>query len=226
MNASALVQVSPSELAVDTNVRTAAGLTKDFCASIKEHGVLVPVVAHRKDDGTLHVLYGQRRTLAAVEAGLDTIPVYVTESLGEADRLAKQVVENDHRRALTDADRIEAFHQLSLLGTSAAAIAKKTGATKATVEAALKVRANDTATAALSNGLTLEQAAVIEEFSAHPELVEKLEKIAAGNPGSFAHTAQRMRDDLARAQAQAEAEAEITAKGLKLADQRVGVLRL
>ena len=46
--------------------------------------------------------------------------------------------------------------QLSLLGVSAAQIARKTGAKKTTVETALKVRVNDTATKALVEGWTLE----------------------------------------------------------------------
>lgn len=44
-------------------------MTPDFIASIKEHGVMEPVIAHRKDDGVVHVLMGQRRTGAAGEAG-------------------------------------------------------------------------------------------------------------------------------------------------------------
>ena len=69
MNATpTLEMLDPATLTVDINVRKDAALTKEFVASIKEHGVLVPVVAHRKDDGTVHVLMGQRRTRAAVEA--------------------------------------------------------------------------------------------------------------------------------------------------------------
>ena len=64
-----LEMLDPATLTVDINVRKDAALTADFIASIKEHGVMEPVIAHRKDDGTVHVLMGQRRTRAAVEAG-------------------------------------------------------------------------------------------------------------------------------------------------------------
>jgi hypothetical protein len=50
----------PGTLTIDTNVRKDADLKADFIASIKELGVLEPVIAHRKDDGTVHVLMGQR----------------------------------------------------------------------------------------------------------------------------------------------------------------------
>ena len=80
-----LVQLDPATLTVETNVRKDAGLTPAFVASVRENGVLEPVIAHRNADGTVHVLMGQRRTLAAVEAKLATIPVVVIESPDEAE---------------------------------------------------------------------------------------------------------------------------------------------
>ncbi|MEG9249935.1 ParB N-terminal domain-containing protein [Arthrobacter sp. Soc17.1.1.1] len=213
---SVLEQINPATLTIDVNVRAEANLDKAFLSSIKEHGVIQPVVAHRIEDGTVHVLYGQRRTLAAVENNLDTIPVYVVDSLTEAERLAKQIVENDQRRELTDNDRAEAFHQLSLLGVSATQIARKTGARKATVDAALKVRSDDTATAFLAAGMTLDMAAVIEEFAGDTDAIEKLEAAAKQAPQSFDHTAQRIRDDRKREAAGAAAKAEAEAAGLAI----------
>ena len=74
-----LEMLDPATLTVDINVRKDAALTPDFIASIKEHGVMEPVIAHRKDDDTVHVLMGQRRTRAAVEAGRTSIPVMIVE---------------------------------------------------------------------------------------------------------------------------------------------------
>lgn len=216
-----LEHIDPAQLTIDTNVRADVQLDKAFLASIKEHGVIQPVVAHRTEDGTVHVLYGQRRTLAAIENKLTQMPVYIVDSLTEADRLAKQVVENDHRQALTEVDRAEAFHQLSLLGVSATQIARQTGSKKTVVDAALKVRANDTATAALAGGMTLEMAAVIEEFSDDAPAVEQLEHVAAQNPQSFNHTAQRIRDDRRRAAEIASMSAEIEAQGLTVVTENV-----
>ena len=217
--ATATEMLDPTTLTVDSNVRKEAALTAEFVASIKEHGVLVPVVAHRAEDGTVHVQMGQRRTLAAVEAGLATIPVHVVATREEADRLATQVVENEMRRALTDSDRADAYHQMSLLGVSATVIARRTGAKKATVQTALAVKANESAAAALAQGMTLEQSAVIAEFSDSPEDTAKLEKVAQENPGSFAHTAQRIRDERATAEQIATATIEAEAKGLKILEQ-------
>ena len=84
-----LEHLDPNEVEVETNVRTEASLTKQFIASIKEQGVLVPVVAVR-EDGKVKVRAGQRRTLAAREAGLASIPVYISDTdLDTATRLSK-----------------------------------------------------------------------------------------------------------------------------------------
>ncbi|MGP0224044.1 ParB/RepB/Spo0J family partition protein [Paenarthrobacter sp. NCHU4564] len=223
MNATpTLEMLDPNALTVDVNVRKEAGLTKEFVASIKEHGVLVPVVAHRTEDGTVHVLMGQRRTLGAIEAGATTIPVLVGDTPEEAERLATQVVENDHRSALTDGDRAEAFHQMALLGVSASVIARKMGAKKALVETALKVKANPTAAQALDQGLTLEQSAVIEEFADDADAVALLESLAIENPGNFAHRAQRLRDERKNNALLAEACAEAASKGLTVLEEDPG----
>jgi len=54
---------------VDLTVRHDPRLDAAFSASIKELGVLVPIVAVRTAEKQLRVRFGHRRTLAAVAAG-------------------------------------------------------------------------------------------------------------------------------------------------------------
>lgn len=195
MNATpTLEMIDPATLTVDINVRKEAGLTKEFVASIKEHGVMEPVIAHRKEDGTVHVLMGQRRTRAAVEAGRESIPVMIIDSPEEAERIVTQVVENIQRAELTQADEADAFHQLSLIGVSAAAIAKKTGRTKTTVEGALKAKASDAGAAALGKGWTIEEALIMAEFEGDEDATEELESVIMDEPEQLLHVAQLLRD--------------------------------
>lgn len=212
-----LEHLDPTELTIDANVRADVRLDPEFLASIKQHGVLQPVVAHRTEAG-VHVLYGQRRTLAAVETARPTMPVYVVASLTEADRLVQQMVENDQRLALNDRDRTEAFHQLSLMGITAAQIAKKTGAKKTTVETALKVRANTTATEALTAGWTLEQSAALEEFSDEELTVKRLQHIIEVQPEQFDHQVAYLRAERATARLVATAKADQEALGNTVVD--------
>jgi ParB family chromosome partitioning protein len=76
--------VDPTTLLVDANIRSDLDLNKPFIGSIKEYGVLVPIVAVKTDDG-LRVRMGHRRTVAAVEAGLTTVPVVVVDASTEGD---------------------------------------------------------------------------------------------------------------------------------------------
>ncbi|MDQ0636400.1 ParB family chromosome partitioning protein [Arthrobacter pascens] len=214
MNATpTLEMIDPATLSVETNVRKDAGLTKEFIASIKEHGVLVPVVAHRKEDGTVHVLMGQRRTLGSIEAGRTSIPVLVAGSPEEAERIVTQVVENIQRAELTEADEADAYHQLSLIGVSAAAIAKKTGRTKTTVESALKAKASDAGAAALGKGYTIEEALIMAEFEGDEDATEELESVIMDEPDQLLHVAQQLRDRRESAAALAALIAELEAKG-------------
>lgn len=131
--------------------------------------MLVPIVAGR-DGAVLRVLYGQRRTLAAVETGRPAVPVYVVdvpdgENAREAGRIVDQLIENDHRTDLRDAERATAFQQLSVLGLTASQIARRTHRKVGTVRTGLAMSGSEVAAAALERyDLTLEQAAVLAEF--------------------------------------------------------------
>ncbi|MCD4850803.1 ParB/RepB/Spo0J family partition protein [Paenarthrobacter nitroguajacolicus] len=212
MNAApTLEMIDPTTLTVDINVRKDAALTAEFVASIKEHGVMEPVIAHRKDDGTVHVLMGQRRTLAAVKAGRDSIPVMIIESPEEAERIVSQMVENIHRAAMTQGDEADGYHQLSLLGISAAEIATRTKRPKPAVEGALKAKASAAGTAALGKGHTIEEALVMAEFEGDEEATAELESVVADEPDQLLHVAQQLRDARAHAAALAAFTAELEA---------------
>jgi ParB family chromosome partitioning protein len=219
-----LEQVDPRTLVLEANVRADARLDKAFVASVRDRGVLVPIVAHR-DAGVLRVLYGQRRTLAAVEAGRTTVPVYVVdvpdgEKAREAGRIVDQLIENDHRTDLRDAERAAAFQQLSVLGLTASQIARRTHRKVATVRTGLAVSGSELATAALDRyDLTLEQAAVLAEFDSDPEAVKALTVVAVQDPGQFDHTTQRLRDRRATAAARDAAAAELESAGVPVAPE-------
>jgi ParB family transcriptional regulator, chromosome partitioning protein len=59
---------------MDVNVRQDVQLDKQLVGTIRDHSVLMPIVAIATPDGG-RVRLGHRRILAAIEAGLDTVPV-------------------------------------------------------------------------------------------------------------------------------------------------------
>ncbi len=72
----------------------------------------------------------QRRTLAAREAGLSTVPVYVRpatatdETAQLVERVTEQIVENDQRKQLTEAQRARGIQQMIDAGVSVTKVAK------------------------------------------------------------------------------------------------------
>ena len=214
-----LQYVDPATLLVDTNIRQTR-IDKAFTASIRQHGVLVPIVAVRADDG-LRVRYGHRRAFAAIEAGRALVPVYVTgpDDADEAARIVGQWSENEHRTALTTGERIGAIEQLSLLGLSAGQIAHRTRASKADVQDALAASASELARKAADRYgfLTLEQSAVLAEFDGPDRDEEAITAlIAAAHEGQvqFDRALLAARERAAERQARNEAADALTTAGV------------
>ena len=81
----------------------------ELAASIRQHGVLQPIVVSRRGDG-FELVAGHRRVLAARLAGRTTIPAVVRDDVG--DRLELALVENIQR---TDLNAIETARAYKLL---------------------------------------------------------------------------------------------------------------
>ncbi|MGI4896859.1 MAG: ParB/RepB/Spo0J family partition protein [Janthinobacterium lividum] len=207
-----LIYLNPNELTIGTNVRLDPRLDAEFIASIKTRGVLQPIVAVRHDDGAHVVRYGQRRTLAAVAAKRDAIPVFLVNDTDDAARLIDQMTENDHRQGLTPAERLAGFEQLAVLGMTAAQIAKQTATDRDQVKAALKVAKNATATAAVTNhAVSFTEAVVLGEFEDDPAATQRLTRELG--TGQFEHLAQRLRDARAEQQRIEKYAAQLRADG-------------
>jgi ParB family transcriptional regulator, chromosome partitioning protein len=84
---------------------------EELAQSVKEHGVLQPVVVRRKGDGMYELIAGERRFRAAKIAGLATIPVLVRNSNDEK-ALAVALVENIQRQNLNPMEEAKAYARL------------------------------------------------------------------------------------------------------------------
>lgn len=221
-NTARLEMINPATLIVDTNVRKDHGLTPEFLDSLTQHGVIQPVRAYQAEDG-IHVIAGQRRTLGAIQAGLETIPVYVTDPITEdAQTVAVQIIENAHRAELTDKDTAEGIEQMAAFGMDAGEIAKALATTKKAVNHSLEVSGTKTGAKALGAGLTLDQAATLAEFEDYPDILAELEQIAEEKPEALDHCARNARSKIERDRQCAEALAWVQEKGLTLLDQSPG----
>lgn len=190
-----LTSVDPSTLVLGVNARQVVDLDEAFVASVREHGVLVPVVVYRDGDARLVVKFGQRRTTAAVRVGLSSIPVLIAPTDSEAGRIVQQLAENDHRAGLSTSDHVAAFEQLSMLGLSAAEIAKMTAIDEGSVSAGLRVASSSRAKAKATEvpGLTLSQAAAIAEVEDDPADAARIEEVIS-HGWNIDHEIRRIRD--------------------------------
>ncbi len=82
----------------------------ELAASIKEHGVLQPLLVRRKGSG-YQLIAGERRWRAAQQAGLRTVPVVVKE-LDDRTIMEIALVENLQREDLNPIEEAEAYQRL------------------------------------------------------------------------------------------------------------------
>ena len=80
---------------------------QELAASIQKHGVLVPVIARRTEDG-LELIAGHRRQHAAQLIGLDTLPVLLLE-MDDDDAIIQLVDSNIQREGVLPSERAWAY---------------------------------------------------------------------------------------------------------------------
>ena len=85
----------------------------DLANSIREHGILQPLIVTREPMSDAHVLIaGERRLRAAKLAGLESVPVII-RSASEQERLELALIENVQRADLSPLETAEAYRKLA-----------------------------------------------------------------------------------------------------------------
>ncbi len=79
--------------------------------SVREFGVLQPVVVRTNEDGKYELIMGERRTRASREAGLTKIPAILRDTTDE-NLLRDALLENLHRSQLNPLEEASAYQQL------------------------------------------------------------------------------------------------------------------
>ena len=109
-----------------------------LAASIKEHGVLQPIVVTR-EDGKYKIVAGERRWRAAKIAGLDKIPAIV-RTLDSQNRLELSIIENAQREDLNPIELATAYAKLkNQFNLSDEDIAAKVGKSEITVQNTIRL---------------------------------------------------------------------------------------
>jgi ParB family chromosome partitioning protein len=114
-------------------------LLAELAASLREHGVLQPVLVRPLPDGAYELIAGERRWQAARQAGLAALPALV---LHAAPRRALELalVENIQRADLTPLEEAEAYRGLmAALGLTQEGLAERLGMSRVAVTNRLRL---------------------------------------------------------------------------------------
>jgi ParB family chromosome partitioning protein len=121
---------------------------KSLAESIRQYGVLMPLVVSRNDvekpDGGLESVYelvaGERRLRASKLAGLKQVPVVIRQGDSNLTKLELAIIENLQREDLNAIDRAKALQKLiDEFGISHAATAAKIGKSREYVSNSLRL---------------------------------------------------------------------------------------
>lgn len=110
----------------------------ELAASIREHGVLSPLIVTKEGHGYA-LIAGERRLRASKAAGLSEVPCIVRQANDE-QRLVQAIIENVQRSDLNAVDEALAYQQLmDEHGLTQELVAKRVGKPRATVANVLRV---------------------------------------------------------------------------------------
>ncbi len=105
----------------------------ELADSIREHGVIQPLIVTRVPDGSYQLIAGERRWRASRLAGLEEVPVIVKEAAPQ-DMLALALVENIQRADLNPLEEALAFqHLVEDFGLSQGEVAQRVGKSRSAV---------------------------------------------------------------------------------------------
>jgi ParB family chromosome partitioning protein len=114
------------------------GVLTDLAESVREHGILQPLVARRRGE-RVELIAGERRLEAARRAGLQRVPVILREAT-DREMLELALVENIQREDINPADEAEAYHRLtSEFGLTQEQVAERVGKSRPTVANSLRL---------------------------------------------------------------------------------------
>ena len=111
----------------------------ELADSIREHGVIQPLIVTPAEGGTFLLIAGERRLQAAQRAGLETVPV-ISRQASSLQMLELALIENVQRADLNVLEEAEAYRQLTQdFGLSHEAVAVHVGRSRSAVTNTLRL---------------------------------------------------------------------------------------
>ena len=99
---------------------------KELAQSIKENGLIQPIIVRQSPVIGYEILAGERRYRASIAAGLSEVPVII-KKLSDQDMMIHSIIENLQREDLNPIEEAKAYQSLIDKGYTHAEIADKMG---------------------------------------------------------------------------------------------------
>ena len=99
---------------------------EELAQSIKENGLIQPIIVRQSPVIGYEILAGERRYRASIEAGLSEVPVII-KKLSDQDMMVHSIIENLQREDLNPIEEAKAYQSLIEKGYTHADIAAKMG---------------------------------------------------------------------------------------------------
>jgi ParB family chromosome partitioning protein len=152
---------------------------QELAQSIKENGILQPIVARRTTSGKLEIVAGERRWRASQLAGLHEVPV-ILKSYDDKQALELAIVENIQREDLNPIEEAEGYSRLiTEFKLSQQQVAEKVGRDRATVANAVRLLAlpNEIKDMISANDLSVGHAKVLLSLPEPKKQIEMAKKV-------------------------------------------------
>jgi ParB family transcriptional regulator, chromosome partitioning protein len=138
LQAIAIERLQPGKYQPRTQMDDAA--LEELAASIREHGVMQPILVRPIDGGGFEIVAGERRWRAAKRAGLAEVPALV-KAVPDQSALALALIENIQREDLNPLEQANGLHRLvEEFGLTHDAVAKAVGRSRSAVTNLLRLR--------------------------------------------------------------------------------------
>ena len=113
---------------------------RELADSIRENGIIQPLVVLAREDGLYEIVVGERRFRASRLAGMATVPVFVSQPLNEETKLELALIENVQRADLNPIEEGRAYERLRTeFGLQVQEIARKVGKDASTISNLLRL---------------------------------------------------------------------------------------
>jgi ParB family transcriptional regulator, chromosome partitioning protein len=167
---------------------------EELTQSIREMGVLEPILVRKRPQGGYEIVAGERRWRAAQRAGLHEVPVFVRD-LGNAQAFEAALVENLQREDLNPLETARAFQRLiDEHNHTQETIAKRVGKDRSTVANALRLlKLPESVLAQIGAGALSEGHGRALLGAGNAKTIEKLAAAAVAKQWSVRETERRRR---------------------------------